>query len=330
MHTLNSLPLPKSGKRDVIEEIIATSLKMVADSGFIESKMHVEKERGELLHVLEGLGLTKDGIPLFLGGHWRFEMFYEWCMKQERVEREKYKGLLLEENPSAQSTVRGDEKEDKAFKKRQADIINSRRKRERKRQEFANLQKEAELCRKTHKRLVAENKRLEEAWKAAQLIEENMSPEERLLYGNRIIGAHQPATVSQDFFRNTQMHLIQQQQQQQQRQQQQQQQQQQSRGNSLHPVNVVFSGNSYAPAAGIPPISIFRQEQLLSSRSAEISGQMPLEPMLSADASRGPPATGGNNTGISPNVNAMASQILTLSPQEKAQVIAMLSATNGR
>ena len=149
-----------------------------------------------------------------------------------------------------------------------------------------------------------------------------MSPEERLLYGNRIIGAHQPATVSQDFFRNTQMHLIQQ--------QQQQQQQQQSRANSFHPVNVVYSGNSYAPAVGIPPVPIFRQEQLLNSRSAEISGQRPLEPMLSADASRGPPATGGNNTGISPNVNAVASQILTLSPQEKAQVIAMLSAMNGR
>lgn len=48
--------------------------------------VHVQTEHNSILKSLLALGLTRQGIPLMLGGQWEYQEFYTWCQQRESLE----------------------------------------------------------------------------------------------------------------------------------------------------------------------------------------------------------------------------------------------------
>eukprot|EP00523_Entomoneis_sp_CCMP467_P005925 CAMPEP_0168733240 /NCGR_PEP_ID=MMETSP0724-20121128/8191_1 /TAXON_ID=265536 /ORGANISM="Amphiprora sp., Strain CCMP467" /LENGTH=883 /DNA_ID=CAMNT_0008780297 /DNA_START=40 /DNA_END=2691 /DNA_ORIENTATION=- len=218
-HFLNYLPLPKAGKASSVESIQHWVLKKVvaapppmsrcdtgggggsrdataASLGAVAARngtpedseasvtVHMETRPGEILETLRQMGLPDSGIPLCLGGHWKFEEFFRWCQQREGLERRQRRqeeGSQQQQPsssssaappPPASSSLHNSSKaaaaakapltaEEKLHKKRLADVIHSRRKRERKRQELQNLQEESASRKVENEKLRVEHARLQ-------------------------------------------------------------------------------------------------------------------------------------------------------------------------
>ena len=190
--------------------------------------LHVQTEPNEILNDLIELGLTIKGIPLSLGGEWRFEDFFMWCQERMEWEHEHYKERLLRNrivvvgadgddqritniattnwrrisnsamtgaSPSAVGATRKKTKrqkrngrevseearrlpeeeeeeevdeQERLAKRRMADVLRSRRKRERKRVEMITLTEESFRLRQVNHQLKKEHCRLEGLMATAQ------------------------------------------------------------------------------------------------------------------------------------------------------------------
>jgi len=179
LHFLSFLPQPKAGKGQLAESIMSAVMAMLIQCGLSDAQMHIERERGEILEKLGQIGLEPEGIPLCLGGSWKFEEFFKWCQATETKEREENSGFLQSlplvtgsdtvDNEQIRSEV-PQSAEEKLSKKRLADVIHSRRKRERKRQELINLQEDSKMRKEENKRLLAENSKLKDMLADAEAI----------------------------------------------------------------------------------------------------------------------------------------------------------------
>ena len=158
-------------------------------------QIHFETQTNQVLNELLALGLTKSGIPLSVGGDWRYEHFSEWCQERMIQEREQYQDRLLTQDapswqrftntsipaPSTEPTTTettthtedggGSSSSDnnkkmspqaqKAAKQRVKDILRSRQKRERRRVEFQSLREESTELEADNQRLLTEQARLQ-------------------------------------------------------------------------------------------------------------------------------------------------------------------------
>ncbi|KAL7579265.1 hypothetical protein ACA910_011422 [Epithemia clementina (nom. ined.)] len=148
---------------------------------WMDVQVHFETEPNKILNELLELGLTKEGIPLMVGGDWKFEDFAQWCQERVEWENEHYKDRLLDVNcafgesrtasmmnwtkvkPSDVAVAKeskDSEEDDKVTKRRMADRFYSRQKRERQRVRFQSLKEESIQLEDTNKKLKAEHDRL--------------------------------------------------------------------------------------------------------------------------------------------------------------------------
>ena len=65
-------------------------------------QVHIQTEPDRILKDLISLGMRKKGIPLFLGGEWEYNDFYQWCQYRKVVEEKQYKDRLLKDPPTTQ------------------------------------------------------------------------------------------------------------------------------------------------------------------------------------------------------------------------------------
>ena len=150
---------------------------------FGDGEVHIEWEKGQLLKLMHGkLGMPKKAIPVVVGGEWRFEEFYDWCKKRAKTERKECKDLLLAASgdpPKSQTTASNVEagvsagpltEEERKKKRRLADLIQSRRKRERQRLELNSLKAESSQLIHEHARLKEKNTQLSKAIEEANRI----------------------------------------------------------------------------------------------------------------------------------------------------------------
>ncbi|KAL7578688.1 hypothetical protein ACA910_009826 [Epithemia clementina (nom. ined.)] len=225
---LLSIP-SQTSKTSFGSEVISDAVSLIRQNYSSASeniRVHVENEPNQILNELLELGLTKEGIPLLLGGQWRFEDFSDWCRDRMEWEQELYKDRLLDDSDSkkqgrpsnvmdwkkfTQDTVGlpalggtadttnhvndgttstppavaayaaaaaapsssfaaaggpstsddheagGKEDQDKLAKRRMADMLRSRQKRERQRVKFQNLQEECSRLTGVKERLQSTN-----------------------------------------------------------------------------------------------------------------------------------------------------------------------------
>ncbi|KAL7572403.1 hypothetical protein ACA910_006583 [Epithemia clementina (nom. ined.)] len=191
---------------DIISKYVANILPVTGLGVAQDIQVHFERQPGELLALLESpqFGLKRSSIPHGLGGTWNFVEFISWCRKQALQEREKYKSALqaAAKNRRKQQQKRDLEDEEPVdlvtsdpqsnaaatknyHNKRATNVIHSRRKRERKRQELINLRREHEQLEQEHAVLKGEHARLQQLLEQAQqlvpnqpdiLVESSLSP----------------------------------------------------------------------------------------------------------------------------------------------------------
>ena len=169
-------------------------------TSWLKIEIHVESEQNKIFSELLDLGLKKTGIPLFLGGEWKFEDFSNWCRERMEYEYAMYKDKLLvvkgrNRNEEGTDVVMdwekftertvggtntneagasfdvsgemsddapsGNDEEERLAKRRMADMLRSRQKRERQRVELQNLKDHSSALIDENERLQAERYRLE-------------------------------------------------------------------------------------------------------------------------------------------------------------------------
>mmetsp|Transcript_21848 Transcript_21848/g.60744 ORF Transcript_21848/g.60744 Transcript_21848/m.60744 type:complete len:545 (+) Transcript_21848:114-1748(+) len=75
-------------KRYVLQELVTSFVGQLLESSISSDDIHVhfEREKGQILDELLEVGLVREGIPNLLGGDWTFDHFSKWC--QERVQHD--------------------------------------------------------------------------------------------------------------------------------------------------------------------------------------------------------------------------------------------------
>jgi hypothetical protein len=128
--------------------------------------------KDELAARLEAFGMKKSGLPQCLDGEWEYNKFVHWQELRTRMEWKVPLGIGGRESEEALSF--GGIKhysilpeEEKAERKRRLNVIHSRRKRDRKRVATGVIQEQCSALRRQQKRLLEENRRLEELVRAA-------------------------------------------------------------------------------------------------------------------------------------------------------------------
>ena len=161
LHFLVLPPIPKAGKRYAVQEVVANSMETVLkyrdDLSGVD--VHVERERGQILYNLtEDVKLAKEGIPLNLkvGGTWKTQEFLAWCNSREAMENKQWGTLHKGKSPPARTMTENERKD----KRRLADILHSRRKRERKKNRIADMHKDHDTLRARNEDLKKTNKLL--------------------------------------------------------------------------------------------------------------------------------------------------------------------------
>ncbi|KAL7558479.1 hypothetical protein ACA910_011653 [Epithemia clementina (nom. ined.)] len=185
LHLLNFLP-KNAAKRYEVQDIITSFVANAIDVGFdsTDTLIHFEREDGQILEELMAVGLSKEGIPTEFGGSWTFEQFAKWCRERAAIERRNYRKRLKkppsqgpshnhtnntrtspgaddQQTPPPSSVARSPGKQEaKLVKLRACNAVHSRRKRERRKQEFMDLQEKCTKFEIERSLLEAENSRL--------------------------------------------------------------------------------------------------------------------------------------------------------------------------
>jgi len=147
-----------------------------AGSKFRNDYLHSgTNQNGELFSKLCELGLTKEGIPKSLGGEWGWAQTITWC-RMRVLQEEQPSGVVgastatAAPERSASSTasfqldplfVNDNCETNKSNKRKIMNVVYSRRKREKQRQEKIELEHEAKRLKKSHEILQLEEKQLQ-------------------------------------------------------------------------------------------------------------------------------------------------------------------------
>ena len=158
-HILNFMPTTMT-RRYTAQNIITNYLSELLNIGFgpSDTRVHFERENGQILRELMELGLTKEGIPTDLGGSWTFDMFSDWCRQQVAAER--LESLRAGTGMFPATMAFPADEQSRLTQVRMTNAIHSRRKRDRRRNEEAELKEEHAKLEAEHASLEAEHKRL--------------------------------------------------------------------------------------------------------------------------------------------------------------------------
>jgi hypothetical protein len=128
---------------------------------------HAATSKDKLAPRLEAFGMRKSGLPQCLDGEWEYNKFVHWQELRTRMEWKVPLGIGGRESEEALS-FGGIKRysilpeEEKTERKRRLNVIHSRRKRDRKRVATGVIQERCSALRRQQKRLLEENRRLEE------------------------------------------------------------------------------------------------------------------------------------------------------------------------
>ncbi|KAL7580613.1 hypothetical protein ACA910_002130 [Epithemia clementina (nom. ined.)] len=193
-HLLNFVP--RRQRKSILTNAVQFIIKTVKQfTPFPDKPIHVHVQRGEeknnsknqIFQDLLALGLTKKEIPLSFGGEWRYDQFFQWCQKRKEWEEEIYKDRLLprsavgeQPNPPLARTIHPPAHEETgevlANKKRRiADLVHSRRKRERRKKEELFIREEYAKMTQEQRDLQTEHARLQELFAQAQNVVTSLS-----------------------------------------------------------------------------------------------------------------------------------------------------------
>ncbi|KAL7580636.1 hypothetical protein ACA910_002152 [Epithemia clementina (nom. ined.)] len=88
------LSIPNHKRLAFAAELINAGITLLRDLFQVNriptTKVHVQSEPDRILKDLLDLGLTRQGIPLILGGQWEYEEFYTWCQERQELESALY------------------------------------------------------------------------------------------------------------------------------------------------------------------------------------------------------------------------------------------------
>ena len=171
LHLLN---FPSQSRLTLAGLLNGTARAMLQSFG-LAARVHIQERPGQIFDQLLSMGLATAGIPLYFGGEWKYEEFFKWCQSQCDGEKERCKGFLLEEETKTKERKRqlddpGALTSAKAAKRRMADRLHSRRKRERKQKEENSLKEKYSSLLLQNRSLHAEHKRLENLVEQASAI----------------------------------------------------------------------------------------------------------------------------------------------------------------
>uniref|UniRef100_A0A6U3AVR3 BZIP domain-containing protein n=1 Tax=Entomoneis paludosa TaxID=265537 RepID=A0A6U3AVR3_9STRA len=164
-------------------------------SGLSRVNLHFETQEGEICKMMLDKGLNLRGIPNFIGGSWSFSQARTWCEQQavrernadqqrialdeQRLQASFISSLLNDERhgkspTEASSGERGEDSIDHCRERRKAaNVLHSRRKRERRRQEQNTLVEESDRLTRHNEALKREQDRLEKLLgRATQMVED--------------------------------------------------------------------------------------------------------------------------------------------------------------
>lgn len=160
---------PVHSKRNYIEQLISVAMSTPTRFSF---QIHVEQEESAMRDRLIKMGMSPDGIPDCFGGEWSFSSVMEFCRLQTWKESNyANSGSLLDQDVgmrlSSEFASDGDTKtkpgqvtDESLKRKRMNNAIQSRRKRERRRQEFQQFKQECETLSIANKKLRMEHNKL--------------------------------------------------------------------------------------------------------------------------------------------------------------------------
>ena len=149
---------PKSGTKklyDVQDDLTSKLDCMLEYFPSDQIDVHFERQPGHVVSELEEFGMAKSNLPIVIGGKWKLENFATWCQSYDAAKREIYSHIPLPRR--ARSTTQ----EEKRAKRRIIELIQSRRKRERKQLHQETMREEKEKLVVEQRVLLAENARLE-------------------------------------------------------------------------------------------------------------------------------------------------------------------------
>jgi hypothetical protein len=195
LHCLCYLP-KTSVKLFMAQEVINRFWSYILEGGlqFLDVVAHVERQEGEVLRDLLGMGLTREGVPTSAGGSRHFVEDMNWCRARALEESGQERKVILKINkrkasnrrtPSPRTATAAaslnhssqpkQDSQQQILKRRAANAVCSRRKRERRRHEAESLQKERDQCTKDNELLKAEHTLLQGLLDQARAIVSSLS-----------------------------------------------------------------------------------------------------------------------------------------------------------
>ena len=160
--------VPKAQNRSYRDSSMPLVLSLFGTKG-VNRHIHRCDSKSQIIARLASFGLSKENLPVTLGGDWSFEQFVMWQERQIRIEWELPLGALDEDDGkySAKPLSALNEGERKE-RKRRYNVLHSRRKRRRDRVESDVLSRQVEELEEAQEELKLENQMLEEALKKAR------------------------------------------------------------------------------------------------------------------------------------------------------------------
>jgi hypothetical protein len=155
---------PKTGKLDWVTDIVTTATTKATSAFGNRSLTHTVNSTDLFLEKLERFGLGQDGLPPSAGGRWNYEEFIHWqrarCHFEQATRKESCN--VKEAGSFPHVSKQSDENSvAKRERKRKLNIIHSRQKRERRRNEMNKLQEACATLRESNARVKKDNARLE-------------------------------------------------------------------------------------------------------------------------------------------------------------------------
>jgi hypothetical protein len=149
-----------------VNTLVPLVLKMIGKFVGRQTIVHVGDSAGELRQKLEAYGLAKESLPECMGGTWSYSQFAQWQDVRIRYEWDlpagsgsKDSGVTYEYYVEQYCNL---SEQEKVERRRKMNILNSRRKRERRKIEGTVLHEQVEELQELNGNLAAHNRHLEE------------------------------------------------------------------------------------------------------------------------------------------------------------------------
>jgi hypothetical protein len=161
-----------------VNTLVPLVLRMIGKFVGKQTIVHVGDSAEELRQKLEVYGLAKESLPECMGGTWSYSQFPQWQDIRIRYEWDlpagtgnKDSGLTYEYTVAQYCNL---SEQEKVERRRKMNILNSRRKRERRKIEGTVLHEQVEELKELNGNLVAHNRHLEELLEQANAVVANV------------------------------------------------------------------------------------------------------------------------------------------------------------